>query len=176
MKTLSLCLSLLLLSACATPEHAFESAPDQYGLYVAATNIFTNSRIVVQQEESGKVYAIKVNHLAAGDSVGYAMVSLPPGRYRLETYSPDGVTNYPITTDNGWFEVQADCFNYGGSFEFQLGDDGMPVYRNVNTLQDIAKLPHHYRSEADHRDICSATMGHPSERLKAEDVAQVLDL
>lgn len=178
MKTLTLCLSLSLLGlcACSTPEHAFNSDPDAYGLYVATTNIFANSSIVVQREGSGEVFQMKVNHLDAGDSVGYVMTSLPPGRYHLETYSPDGRNNYPITTANGWFDVQLNCFNYGGHFDFELGDDGLPSYTNSNTLQDIANLPHHYRSEAADRDICSATMGHDSERLKAEDVAKVLDL
>jgi hypothetical protein len=173
---LSLFAASLLLCGCSTPQRAFENDPGQYGLYVATTNIFANSTIVVRHEDTGKFYAIKVNHIAAGDSAGYAMASLPAGRYTLQTYSPDGRSNYPITTANGWFQVQNDCFNYGGHFDFALGDDGMPSYANTNTLQDIQDLPHHYRDLAEGRDICSATMGHDGERLKAEDVAKVMDL
>jgi len=176
MKKLMLCipLAILALCACSEAEHKFESDPDEYGLFLATTNVFANSVITVQEESSGKVYGIKIWHIAAGDTVGYAMASLPAGRYRLETYSPDGRNNYPITTGNGWFEVQNNCFNFGGNYDFEMGQDGMPVYSNSNTLQDIAGLPHHYRDLAEDRDICSATMGHPSERLPAADVAKVL--
>jgi hypothetical protein len=141
---------------------------------VATTNIFTNSDVVVQREGDGKVYVLKNKHIYAGDTSAYVMASLPPGRYHLETYNPDGRTNYPINTPNGWFEVQANCFNYGGHYDFGQGADGMPTYKNVTTLQDIASMPGHYRDLADGRDICSATMGQPSERLAADDVAKVL--
>ena len=176
MKTSMLCASLtaLALCACATPQHAFENDPEHYGLFLATTNVFANSIISVQEETTGKVYGIKIWHIAAGDSAGYAMASLPAGRYRLETYSPDGRDNYPITTGNGWFEVQDDCFNYGGHYDFEIGQDGLPTYTNTTTLQDIASLPHHYRDLAEDHDLCSASMGHASERLKAEDVAKVL--
>ncbi|HSN16957.1 MAG TPA: hypothetical protein VLV87_02010 [Gammaproteobacteria bacterium] len=167
-------LATLLLCGCASPEHKFKSEPDQYGLFVATTNIFANSQLMVQEEGTGKVYPIKIWHLAAGDSVGYAMASLPAGRYRLETYSPDGRDTYPLATGNGWFEVQDDCFNYGGRYDFEMGQDGMPTYTNTTTLQDIVGLPSHYRDLAQDRDICSANMGHPGERLKAADVAKVL--
>ena len=176
MKKLLLCIALsaVALCACSEAEHKFKSDPQDYGLYVATTNIFTNSDLVVQQEGSGKVYPIKVWHVAAGDSVGYAMASLPAGRYHLETYNPDGRNNYQITTANGWFEVQDDCFNYGGRYDFAMGDDGLPTYTNTTTLQDIAAMPGHYRDLAKDHDLCSASMGQPSERLKAEDVAKVL--
>ena len=176
MNKLMLCipLSALLLGACSEAEHKFQSDPQEYGLFVATTNIFANSDLVVQEEGSGKVYQIKIWHVAAGDSMGYAMASLPAGRYHLETYSPDARNNYPITTDNGWFEVQDDCFNYGGRYDFAMGQDGLPSYTNTTTLQDIASLPGHYRDLAKDRDLCSANMGHPSERLKAADVATVL--
>ena len=169
--TLSLCLSGLLLGACSTPENRAVSDPADYGLFVATTNIFTNSTIIVQQEGQAPL-AVKVNHL--GNDVGYAMASLPPGRYRLMTYSPDGRNNFPITTDNGWFEVQASCFNYGGDYQFTQGDDGMPRYSNKTTLQDIENLPNHYKDMAKGKDVCDAGMGHAGERLKAEDVAKVM--
>ena len=176
MKKLMLCVPLaaLALCACSEAEHKFQSDPQDYGLFLATTNIFANTSLVVQQEKTGKVYQIKVWHIAAGDSTGYAMASLPAGRYHLETYSPDGRNNYPITTSNGWFDVQDDCFNYGGHYDFETGQDGMPVYTNTDKLEDIASLPHHYRDLAQGHDICSATMGHDSERLDAADVAKVM--
>jgi len=174
MKKPMLCLSLLVLGGCFAPQHRFEDDPSGYGLYVATTNIFANSDIVVQQEGTGAVFSMKNTHSYGGDSLGFVVASLPPGRYHLATYSPDGRNNYPITTANGWFDVQANCFNYGGYYDFEMGEDGLPSYKNVDTLQDIAKLPGHYKDFAEHRDICAATMGHDSERLKAEDVAGVL--
>lgn len=176
MKKLMLCISsaALMLCACATPQRAFESDPQDYGLFLATTNVFANSLITVQEETSGKVYGIKIWHIAAGDSTGYVMASLPAGHYRLQSYSPDGINNYPITTGNGWFEVQNDCFNYSGYYDFEMGQDGLPTYTNKTTLQDIANMPGHYRDLAQGRDLCSAAMGHPGERLKAEDVAKVM--
>jgi hypothetical protein len=174
MKMPILVVSLLLLCGCFSPQRAFEDDPAGYGLYVATTNIFANSDVVVQQEGSGEIFILKNKHSYGGDSTAYIVASLPPGRYHLETYSPDGRSNYPITTDNGWFEVQANCYNYGGYYEFQQGADGMPSYKNTTTLQDIQNLPGHYKDMAEDRDVCSATMGQPSERLAAADVAKVL--
>src|ERR1700742_3006457 len=168
MKKLLLLLSAsgLLLGACSTPERLARSYPEEYGLFVATTNIYANSNIFVQKD-GDEPAAIKVNHV--GSEVGYAMASPPAGRYRLMMYSPDGRTNFPITTENGWFEVQADCFNYGGDYQFTPGEDGMPRYSNRTTLADIQNLPGHYKDLAEGKDICAATMGHASERLKAED-------
>jgi hypothetical protein len=174
MKMPILVVSLLLLCGCFSPQRTFENDPSGYGLYVATTNVFADSDLVVQQEGSGQVYILKNKHVAEGDSTAYIMGSLPPGRYHLETYSPDGRSNYPITTENGWFEVQANCYNYGGHYDFQQGADDMPSYKNITTLQDIESLPTHYRDLAQGRDICSATMGQPSDRLAAGDVAKVL--
>jgi hypothetical protein len=70
--------------------------------------------------------------------------------------------------------VQANCFNYGGDYQFTTGDDGMPRYSNRTTLADIQDMPGHYKDFAEGKDICSAGMGHPSERLNADDVAKVL--
>ena len=70
--------------------------------------------------------------------------------------------------------MQNNCFNYGGRYDFEMGQDGLPTYTNTTTLQDIAGLPSHYRDLAQGRDICSANMGHASERLDAADVAKVL--
>jgi hypothetical protein len=174
MKTVMLAVSLLLLAGCFSPQSRFEKDPAAYGLFVATDNIFADSELMVQQEGTGQSFPLKNEHTAGGADTGYLMAALPPGRYRLQTYSPDGVHSYPITTDNGWFEVQANCYNYGGYYEFQQGADGIPGYKNVTTLQDIQNLPGHYKDPAQDRDICSATMGKPSERLAADDVAKVM--
>ncbi|HEY3643962.1 MAG TPA: hypothetical protein VGM16_01375 [Gammaproteobacteria bacterium] len=173
MKKLLLFVSLtgLLLGACSTPQHLAVDYPEEFGLFVATTNIFTSSDLYVQMDGADPV-AIKVRHV--GDNVGYAMASLPPGRYRLMMYSPDGRTNYPITTENGWFEIQANCFNYGGDYQFTTGEDGMPRYTNKTTIADIQNMPGHYKDLAENKDICDAGMGRPSERLKAEDVTKVM--
>ncbi|MGE5625028.1 MAG: hypothetical protein ACM3ZT_05720 [Bacillota bacterium] len=176
MKKLLWAAAAAVLCACSAPQHRFESDPGGYGLFVATTNIFANSMLVVQNEDSGKLYPIRINHNVAGDSAGYAMASLPAGRYHLETYSPDGVNNYPITTANGWFEVQNNCFNFGGRYDFAIGEDNLPVYTNTTTLQDIADLPHHYRDLASPHDVCDAGMGRASERLKYADVKEMLQL
>jgi|GEM_PF-6292998 len=174
-KLMGLCAALL-LCACATPQHAFESDPDGYGLFVATSNIFADSKVVVQQEGSGTMFQIQVRHLGGGSDTGYLMASLPPGRYSLQAYSPDGVNSYALTTANGWFEVQTNCFNYGGRYDFEQDADGLPSYTNTTTLQDIASLPGHYRDLAEDRDICGAAMGKPGDRLKAADVKGQLDL
>ena len=166
----------LMLCACATPQKAFENDPGDYGLYVATTNIYANSMFVVQQEGTGKVFSIRINHMAAGDSVGYLMASLPAGRYHLSLYSPDGTNNYPITTPNGWFDVQNNCFNFGGRYNFRMGEDGLPTYQNSSTLQDVGTLPRHYRDLASGHDVCQATMGHENERFPYDQVKEPLQL
>ena len=161
-----------LLAACSsTPQQLAEDHPSGYGLFVATTNVSANSHLYVQKE-GGDPVAVKISHV--GTDVGYAMASLPPGRYSLLMYSPDGRNNFPITTQNGWFEVQAGCFNYGGDYQFSQGDDGLPRYTNKTTLADIQAMPGEYKDLAKSKDICDAGMGRPSERLKAEDVAKVM--
>ena len=174
MKKLMLSLSLSgLLAACAgAPQHLAETDPSGYGLFVAATNVLADSTLMVQQQGREPV-EVKIRHPGHSDT-GYVIASLPPGRYNLLMYSPDGHNNYPIPTENGWFEVQAGCFNYGGDYQFSQGDDGMPHYTNTTTLVDIQAMPSQYKDLAKGRDLCDAGMGHPGERLKAEDVAKVM--
>jgi len=168
-------LSLCLLAGCSA-QSQFDKDPSGYGLYVATTNIAANSEVLVQQESTGKDVHLRNEHTSGGGDTGFIMIALPPGRYHLELYSPDGINTYPVATDNGWFEVQANCYNYGGYYEFQQqgGADGTPTYKNTTTLQDIQNLPPQYKSPAQNRDICSADMGHASERLAAADVATVM--
>ena len=162
-----------LLAACAsTPQHLAEANPAEYGLFVATTNVQANSHLYVLKDGTSDPMVVKISRV--GTDVGYAMASLPPGRYSLLMYSPDGRNNFPITTQNGWFEVQAGCFNYGGDYQFSQGDDGLPRYTNKTTLADIQAMPGEYKDLARSKDICDAGMGRPSERLKAEDVAKVM--
>lgn len=175
MKTFLLVFALSLLAGCMTPQHAFEQNPTGVGLYVASTNIAADTKIVVQQEGTGEDITLNNAHIRGSGDTGYIMIALPPGRYHFELYSPDGVGSYPVATDNGWFEVQANCYNYGGYYEFQQqGANGLPTYKNTTTLQDIQNLPAQYKDPAQNRDICSADMGHASERLAAADVAKVM--
>jgi hypothetical protein len=175
MKTFMLAVSLLLLAGCFGPQRAFEQNPTGVGLYVASTNIAADTKIVVQRESTGEDVSLSNEHSGGGGDTGYIMIALPPGRYHFELYSPDGVGSYPVATENGWFEVQANCYNYGGHYEFQQQSaNGLPTYKNTTTLQDIQNLPAQYKDPARNRDICSADMGHASERLAADDVAKVM--
>ena len=175
MKNFMLALSLSLLTACSA-QQSFDKDPTSFGLYVATTNIAANSEILVQQESTGQDIHLKNQHVSGGGDTGFIMIALPPGRYHFELYSPDGVGTYPVVTDNGWFEVQANCYNYGGHYEFEQegGANGLPTYKDTTTLQDIQNLPAQYKDPAQNRDICSADMGHASERLAAADVAKVM--
>ncbi len=175
MKKLSLVLAPLLLAACATESgHQFASSPQQYGFYVAATNIYMDTPIVVKNTDTGQVVALAVKHY--GGATGYVAESLPPGRYAFQSYTPDASTDVPLTTPNGYFDVQANCFNYGGHYDFGVDANGGPTYNDTVTLKDIEQLPHSIREYARGRDICSAGMGAPNERLAAADVQGQLDL
>lgn len=173
MKKLTLLMPLLALAACTlAPERQFENDPQGLGLYVAATNIYVNTSVGVKSAQTGEIMQVKVVHLSGRDE-GYMVASLPQGRYYLETYSPDNARVIPLESPNAYFEVQNNCFNYGGMYTFTEGEDANHV-ANANRLEDIASLPKKLRKEAHERDICSATMGHDSERLSAADVAEVI--
>jgi|HubBroStandDraft_5_1064220.scaffolds.fasta_scaffold668763_1 hypothetical protein len=176
MKKLTLILLPLVLAACATESGTrFADNPQQYGLFVAAANVFTNTPIAVKNTATGEMVKLTVKHYESGD-VGYVVESLPAGHYQLEGYSPDGVNPIALETANGYFEVQDNCFNYGGEYDFGVDANGNPSYTNSTTLKDIEKLPHTIRKYAEGRDICSAAMGKASERLAAADVQSQLDL
>jgi len=175
MKKLLLVFMPLVLAACASQAGwQFKDNPDQYGLYVAAANIYMDTPIAVKNAATGEVVALNVKHY--GDATGYVIASLPPGRYELQSYTPDGMTNVPLTTANGYFDVQANCFNYGGQYNFGVDANGAPTYNDTTTLKDIEGLPHALREYAQGRDICSAGMGQKNERLAAADVQGQLDL
>ena len=176
MKKLMLALLPLALAACATESGSrFADDPQEYGLYVATANVFMDTSVVVKNSSTGEVTRLTVKHHESGD-VGYMVESLPAGRYELVSYTPDGVTGVPLETANGYFEVQNGCFNYGGEYDFGVDANGNPTYTNSTTLKDIEKLPHTIRKYAEGRDICSAAMGKPGERLAAADVQSQLAL
>ena len=175
MKRLSLVLASLSLAACATQAgHQFADNPQQYGFYVAATNVYMDTPIVVKNTDTGQMVVLSVKHY--GGATGYVAESLPPGRYALQSYTPDAVTSVPLTTPNGYFDVQANCFNYGGQYNFGVDANGAPSYNDTVTLKDIEQLPHSIRDYAKGRDICSAGMGAQNERLAAADVQGQLAL
>lgn len=175
MKKLMLAFLPLALAACATESGSkFADNPEQYGLYVAATNIYMDTPIAVKNADTGAVVTLNVRHL--GSATGYVVESLPPGRYVFMSYTPDAMTSVPLTTPNGYFDVQANCFNYGGQYNFGVDANGGPTYTDTVTLKDIEQLPHSIRSYARDRDICSAGMGAQNERLAAADMRGQLDL
>ena len=175
MKSLSL-LSLLVLAACASgPEAAFKASPSQYGLYVASANLYVDVPLTVKREDSGALFQIPVKHLGGGDT-GYLMASLPPGRYLLESYSPTGGRAVALSTGNGYFDVQADCFNYGGRYAFTLDPAAASPYSNVSRIKDIEQLPEQYRRLAAGHDVCSAAMGQANDRIAYADIKDLLSL
>lgn len=170
MKTLLTACSALILCACgSSPRANFSENPGTYGMYVAASNIYVDAPVTVKNGSTGQSYDIPVKHVR-NDDTGYLAAALPAGHYTLESYRPTGGRALPLNTPNGYFDVQADCFNYGGVYDIELGDDGVPTYQNVSRLKDIEKLPAEYRQQAVGRDICSAAMGQPNDRLSAADV------
>lgn len=176
MKILIMALAALGLGACSgTPQAGFAGDPSQYGMYVAASNIYVDAPVTVKNAATGQSYDIPVKHVG-GDDTGYLAAALPAGHYTLVSYRPLGGKPAPLDTPNGYFDVQANCFNYGGVYDFELGGDGVPTYQNVSRLKDIEKLPQQYREQAQGRDICSAAMGQPNDRLAAPDVRGQIEL
>lgn len=176
MKILMTAASALFLCACGSAaQRNFQENPALYGLYVAASNIYVDAPVTVKNTATGQSYDIPVRHIGHGET-GYLAASLPAGHYTLESYRPLGGKPAPLATPNGYFDVQADCFNYGGVYDFELGADGLPTYQNVSRLKDIEQLPEEYRRQAVGRDICSAAMGQPNDRIAAADVHGQIEL
>lgn len=175
MKTLPF-FALLTLTACASgPDAAFRANPGQFGLYVASANLFMDLPVRVKRADSGEIFDLSVKHVGHGDT-GYLVASLPPGRYQLESYTPAVGQTLPLVTANGYFDVQADCFNYGGRYDFALDTGAAAPYTNVSRIKDIELLPPKLRELAIGRDVCSAAMGQPSERIAYADIKDLLSL
>ena len=164
-----------LLCACASQEKKFLDNPDAYGLYVAAVNFDQDAEITVQNAQTGENSILKARHIN-NSVLAYASGSLVPGRYTLVSYVTIYGVTVPIGSANGFFEVQANCYNYGGAYDFETQADGTVSYTNSTRLKDIEQLPRTVREPAAGRDICDATMGKASERLAAADVASLLSL
>ena len=170
MKILMTALAALALGACSgSPQHDFAENPAVYGMYVAASNIYVDAPVTVKNTATGESYDIPVKHQGSGET-GYLAAALPPGHYTLVSYRPTGSRTVPLNTPNGYFDVQANCFNYGGVYDFGFDSDGVPTYQNTSRLKDIEQLPAEYRQQAVGRDICSAAMGQPNDRIAAADV------
>ena len=168
-------MSLLGLAAC-TPavDKGFTSDPQHFGVFVATSNIQVNTNILLK-DATGNQVKIQIVHYGHDDT-GYINAPLAPGRYTLVGYSPDGENAVSIATPDGYFDVQADCFNYGGHYDFGVDQDGKPSYENTTTLKDIESLPKDLRRLASGRDVCAAPMGGENQRLAAADAASQLDL
>ena len=176
MKKLMLAIIPLTLAACSTPaEREFRDNPRQLGLYVAVTDILADTHVVVKNAHNGQVIELQVKH-QLHDNTGYIVAALPAGHYTWYTYSPDGQTVVSLVTPNGYFDVQADCFNYGGKYKFGTDAKGAPLFNDTTRLKDIEQLPWNIRRYARDRDICSAAMGETNDRLAAADVIPLLDL
>ncbi|HET7395639.1 MAG TPA: hypothetical protein VFK12_04310 [Gammaproteobacteria bacterium] len=175
MKKMLFIVPALLLSACASPQGAFIEAPAEYGLYVASTNIYFDTQIVFKSEKTGELIKARVEHPDHG-AIGYLMASLPPGRYFIYSYSPNPNVSLDVMASNGYFDVQADCFNYGGELDFAVDDKGVPSYTDSSRIMDLEQFPSKYRKLARGRDICAATMGKPNERFAATDIAKLMSL
>lgn len=176
MKKLILAIVPLALAACSTPaERQFSDTPTRLGLYVAVTDILADTHVVAKNAQTGQVVELQVRH-QLHDDTGYIVAALPPGRYTWYTYSPDGQSVVSLVTPKGYFDIQANCFNYGGKYDFGTDDKGNPLYNDTTTLKDIEQLPWSIRRYARDRDICSAAMGEPNDRLAAADVKPLLDL
>jgi hypothetical protein len=128
---------------------------------------------MVKRADNGELFQIPVKHLDQG-GMGYLMASLPPGRYLLDSYRPTGGRDMALATGNGYFDVQADCFNYGGRYDFTL--DPASPYSNVSRIKDIEQLPEQYRRLAAGHDVCSAAMGQANDRIAYADIKDLLSL
>lgn len=164
-----------LLCACASQEHKFLNDPDTYGLYVASLNFDQDAELTVQNAQTGESSILKARHIN-NSVLAYTSGSLTPGRYTLVSYVTNLGVTVPIGSTNGFFEVQAGCYNYGGAYDFETQADGTVSYTNTTRLKDIEQLPRTVRDPALGHDICGATMGKASERLAAADVANLLSL
>jgi len=156
------------VAGCAETAQPFVDHPEQYGLFVASTNLYFDIPLVVEREGTNETIAIPVKRYA-GNYTGYLVQALPPGRYYIHSYSRYSNVTIPLHTSDGFFDVQANCFNYGGYYNFQL--EHPPVgYQNTTALEDIERLPAPIRKLAVNRNVCLSSMGDASQRLSSDDL------
>lgn len=165
---LSVILGLCLIAcACSLGGNGFTEQPDQYGLYVAVTNIYMDIPVQIQNDATGEVISIQT-HLYGGEGgYGYLEQSLKPGRYHLYSYHPFSNVNISLKTENGYFDVQAGCFNFGGHINFATVDKNT-AYTNEVDLTEVPRLPKPIAAVAKGKDLCMAPMGKPNQRFSSD--------
>jgi hypothetical protein len=158
-------MAALLLSACSATEQDYIKQPTQYGLYVAVINIYSEQTIQIRSDETGEVIAVQIHLYGTPGAYGYLEKSLKPGRYHLYDYKPFANVTISLLTDTGYFDVQADCFNYGGHIE--LGThDRHAAYSDSVDLTELSGLPGPLAKQATSgKDVCMAPMGKPNQRF-----------
>ncbi len=161
---LAVILGLSLLCACSATEQGFVDHPEQYGLYVAATNLDMAIPLQIRSDATGEVISIQMRIFGNRDGYGYLEKSLPPGRYHIYSYHPYSNITVPLLTDTGYFDVVAGCFNYGGHIHFGAMDN-RAVYTNEVDVSDIENLPKPLAKMAAGKDICMAPTGKANQRV-----------
>lgn len=166
MKSFSIVLVFAFVATgCTGNTEPFDNHPERYGLFVASTNLYFDNPLVIKREETGETIAIPMKKYVGSDS-GYLVQALPPGRYDIYSYSPYVNVTIPLQTPDGFFDVQANCFDYGGHYHFELPAN----YQNALALKDIERLPSSIRKLAVNRDICISPVGKASQRLSGQDL------
>src|SRR5438445_4457048 len=113
----------LMVCACSLTDKGFIEQPDQYGLYVAVTNIYMDIPVQIQNDATGEVISIQTHLYGREGAYGYLEQSLKPGRYHLYSYHPFKNINISLQTSTGHFDIQAGCFNFGGHINFDTVDN-----------------------------------------------------
>lgn len=163
---------LLACSGCALSPQAFVDHPDRYGLFVASTWLYADTPVTVQDADSGKIYAIQIKRIG-NQRVTYLVQSLPPGHYYV--YGVESYSGSPssLKTGNGYFEVQADCFNYAGHIDLESMDQEQPDLYSDQVSRALRDMPADLQALAKGRDICISALGHASSRIPAAEARKL---
>ena len=168
-------LALTLACGCSMAEGNYADHPDQYGLYVARINIYSQNALEIRSDETGEVIAVPIHLYGQPGGYGYLEKSLKPGRYHLYEYRPYANVTTSLLTDTGYFDVQAGCFNYGGEIDFG-NHDGRLAYTDSVDLTELGKLPGNLADQAaSGRDVCSAPLGKPTQRFSYASIEAALN-
>jgi hypothetical protein len=128
----------------------------------------------IKSEETGEVISIQTKPFGMNGR-GYLEESLKPGRYYIYSYHPYANVTVPLLTATGYFDIQVNCFNYGGYLNFGM-DGNRPEYRNTIDLMDIHQLPQSMSNLAKGKDICMAPLGKTNQRFRYGDIKDLLSL
>lgn len=165
----SIPLTLVMTCSCSMTEGGYRDQPDQYGLYVAKINIYLNNSLQIRSDETGEVISVQI-HLYGSDSYGYLEKSLKPGRYHLYDYHPFANVTIPLVTDTGYFDIQAGCFNYGGTIDMSTAS-GQVSYADSVDLTELDGLPRPLAKLATGgKDVCTAPLGKPNQRFSYDSI------